>query len=211
MNEPRKMTPEEMRLVFGNLWQPLGASVDRIQGHLAALEKERDAALADNAAKAATIQRMRNLLLYPTMDAEATRLEVLRLGLDAVAHPGPGAALLKEHHKARAERDEARAALAVACESTDAGIRIIKETSAALGLPDIRHSLPEEARKALVCARNEGLEKAAQASDDAADEAEARAEAASASPNLDAANWDNGAANEARNIATRIRAMKEPE
>jgi DNA repair exonuclease SbcCD ATPase subunit len=104
--------------------------------------KKREAAEADNAALTAAIQRMRNLLLFPAMNEADTRMEVLRIGLDAVTHPCPGAALLEEH------------------------------------------------RKTLIRARNEGLEKAAQA------------------VGLSGAEMSNA---RERRVTAAIRAMKDPE
>jgi hypothetical protein len=136
--------------------------VGTLRLHISALEKGRDAALADNATLLAGVQRMRNLLLYPTVDADKTRAEVLRVGLDLVTHPCPGTALLEEHRKAleAAHADGRRHALLQAID------RLGMDSAYMYGDPGatdtwLGDELWNHVRWLEARAKNEGLEKAA--------------------------------------------------
>lgn len=156
MSEPKRLTPEELSAALKNVTaadQPRAHWRDALQGHIAALEadkdewkrkamdaenhpavqafrRERDEAVADNAA-----------LLGALGDAVPQAGDFFRekYGLDKVlAEPHPGAALLAQHDKEIAHWREKYEAC---CEH-------VKQTGA-------------EHRKALIRARNEGLERAA--------------------------------------------------
>lgn len=71
-------------------------------------------------------------------------------------------------------------------------------------------ALLEEHRKALVRAKNEGLEKAAKIAKDFMDASQEKADRDSESPNPDAANWAMGGRDVAKEILESIDAMREP-
>jgi hypothetical protein len=153
------LSPDQLEHTLKNIGNPM-TNGDLLRRHIATLEKERDAALADNAALVTGVQRIRNLVAYPTLSARDTLSAVADVGLSLVVGDHPGAAL------------------------------------------------PEEHRKALVRARNEGLEKAAADVDRLASIADVSAEQAS-NMKVRLALAEEAAA--LRDHAVRIRAMKEPE
>jgi len=143
-------------------------------GHpMRALERERDAALADNAALLQTVRHL----------TEGNMMEGIKGATIAKTDPHPGAALLEEHRKALAQVEHLT--------------RQRTHVAGLLGVADngaYQNDWWAPVRKALARARNEGLEKAAANFDPPS----------GTTPN---SQW----AQIARDLASNIRALKEPE
>jgi hypothetical protein len=208
MTEPKLLSPE----IVENLLDLVGShgpscgglpnTANALRAHIAALE-------ADNAALSEVIQRMRNLLLYPHDEWRQVAAEAIQASNGVVSAGRPGATILEAHAKAiqSAFTEGTRVAGDKMCdrfaaqeaERLEERARWVEEMKAQQA----------EFRKALVRARNEGLEKAA--THLAHSKARARTEEANAtSGSLAWVEWRQ-AARCYSDSADAIRAMMEPE
>jgi hypothetical protein len=161
------LNPEELRRLLTLVWQGGKDMVlvgDGLRDHIAALEKERDAALADNAALLSAAREYNahmdlsepwsngDLGVEDASGLNAASARLLAAISDEVPHPG--AALLEE---VMALRERVQISERAFKQELDAAQTETRNAWAHATAKEAEH------RNALVRARNEGLEKVAQA------------------------------------------------